>query len=248
MKKETAIEWASHTWNPYTWKCNKVSQGCKNCYMMAQASRYGQDPNGTPQWREAALKELPRIPSGSVVFVNSMSDTYHEGVSLETIQRVHDVIASYPDITFLLLTKRIERARELALELTWSPNIWIGTSVENRSVLHRLNDLIHIPAGGHFVSVEPQLEEINLLGYLHRGVDWVICGGESGAGRRYFDKNWARALRDECQQASVPFLFKQGAAFKSGQDRLLDGRTWDETPFQTIQADVKQVPTQMTLF
>lgn len=250
MKKQTNIEWASHTWNPYNWKCNKVSQGCKNCYMMAFANRLNRpNPVGTPTVRERAWSELNKIPSGSVIFVNSMSDTYHEGVPIETIQRVHNTAAEYPDMTFLFLTKRIKRVYEIQDHLTWEDNIWIGTSIESNNYLWRLDYLRNIPhAGGRFISVEPLLSELNLNGYLFsRQINWVIVGGESGKGYRPFNKQWARIIRDECQEYDVPFLFKQGSAFKSGQDRMLDGRTWDETPFAEPPPPQTQ-PVQKSLF
>lgn len=255
MSNETSIEWASHSWNPYTWNCTKVSQGCKNCYALARSQQYqGKASNGgdfqkfPPRIRENAFKELPRIPSGAIVFVNSHSDTYHEEASLEMVERVHTTIAQRPDVTFLLLTKRPARALDLAYGLRWPKNLWIGTSVENRSTLWRLDYLMKIPAYGHFVSAEPLLEEISVAGAIKKGLKWVICGGESGQGFRYFDKAWARVLRDECQAGHVPFLFKQGSAYASGQDRLLDGRTWNETPLHPLPDKVTTEPTQLKLF
>jgi protein gp37 len=235
---KTSIEWASHSLNFYTWHCHKVSEGCKNCYMMAQARRYGKDPVGRPQWRENALKEYHALQPGAVVFVNSMSDTYHPDVPLAWPRRIHDLAVLKPDVIFLLLTKRPENARDWADELAWPDNLWIGTSVEKRKYLHRIDTLLQIPARGHFLSAEPLLESLIasdaiLESYLTRRnkLGWVIVGADSGKDRRAFDTQWARSIRDACQDANVPFLYKQGSHFKSGQNRVLDGRTWDETPF-----------------
>ena len=238
---QTKIEWASHTWNPYSWNCTKVSQGCKNCYAENRSLRYkGHASNGNnflkfpPIVRENAWKELKKFEAGSVIFVNSHSDTYHEAVPLETIQRVHQTAADHPHLTFLLLTKRIRRAYEMQRDLIYTDNLWIGTSIEDNLTLHRLDYLMDIPSAGHFLSAEPLLAEISIRRSLATGkLNWVIVGGESGKGFRPFNHDWARTLRDECQEFDTPFLFKQGSAYQSGQDRILDGRTWDETPFRT---------------
>ena len=217
--------------------------------MMTMAIRFKKPhPVGTPQVREKAWSELSRIPSGSIIFVNSMSDTYHEGVALETIQRVHNTASQHPDKTFLMLTKRIERVASIHNDLTWSDNIWIGTSVENHNYYRRLDYLLDIPAAGRFVSAEPLLGEIHLSPYLATGrLNWVILGAESGDNRRAFDPQWARIVRDECQAYEVPYLFKQGSHRKSGQQRLLDGRTWDETPFaETPEPEIH--PVQLDMF
>jgi protein gp37 len=249
---ETSIEWATHTLNFYDWHCNKVSEGCKFCYAETLAKKHHKTFEGAPNWRGAnAYKELRAMKPGSVVFANSMSDTYHEGATLPMIHGVHNAAAYLrPDLTFLLLTKRPERALALAPHLAWPPNLWIGTSVETPEYLWRLDALLQIPAAGHFVSAEPLLEPLWGLyqylrpsAYLSRngmqrrvGLKWVIVGGESGDKRRYFDKLWAEQIRLWCEEAVVPFMFKQGSAFFSGQDRLLNGRTYDETPFGQIKA------------
>ena len=230
---KTKIGWADETLNFFTHRCTPVSEGCKNCYMFTMAKRYGQDPYGAPEWRENAMKEYRALKPGEVVFVNSMSDTYHEGAPLEWIQRIHSLAAQKPAVTFLMLTKRPERALELAPQLQWPANLWIGTSVEMRKYLHRSDTLLQIPAAGHFLSAEPLLESLgDIREYLNAGLDWVILGAESGKNRREFDLVWAREVRDQCDEIGVPFMFKQGSHFKPGQNRLLDGRTWDETPFQ----------------
>lgn len=262
---ETNIEWASHTLNFYTWACQKVSPGCKNCYAQSLAVRYGRDFDAPPAWRgKNAIKELMKLPAGAVVFVNSMSDTYHESVPVAWIHGIHNAALLRPDVTFLLLTKRIERAYGLSRFLAYPPNLWIGTSVESEEYLWRLDYLLEIPAAGHFVSAEPLLGSLaGIEKYLHydhkapqfltsgiplmsryetwlkyperlrdKRLEWVIVGGESGGNRRPFDPKWARQIRDLCNHWDVPFMYKQGGAHKPGQDRVLDGRTWDETPFR----------------
>lgn len=265
---ETNIEWASHTLNFYNWACTKVSPGCKNCYAQTMAKRYGRDFDSPPIWRgKNAMKELKNLPAGAVVFVNSMSDTYHERVPVQWIHSIHNAALLRPDVTFLILTKRIERAYSLSRFLAYPPNLWLGTSVESDEYLWRLDYLLEIPAAGHFVSAEPLLSSIagikrylyidikgeqflptitrrhrwlsevhtfKLARYRDHRLGWVILGGESGDQRRPFSQDWAREVRDLCVDADVPFMFKQGSSFKPGQDRLLDGRTWDETPFQAV--------------
>lgn len=244
---KTSIEWASHTWNPYTWNCTKVSQACKNCYAMTMAGRFGgKNSNGDdflkhpPVLVEKRFEQLP--PPGSVIFVNSMSDTFHEGVDFTVIDRVFEFMASKPDRIFLVLTKRIERALQYHNEAIWWPqNVWIGTSVESYETMPRLSYLTRFyGAPGRFVSAEPLLSELTDIEYYlrqQRGtpcpVNWMIAGGESGADRRehLWDLDNVRHLRDACIEHGVPFMYKQGINFKSGQNRVLDGRTWDQTPF-----------------
>lgn len=275
---KTTIEWASHTLNFYTWDCTKVSPGCQHCYMMELAKRRNKPLIGYPMWRGAnAFKELRSLPTGSVAFINSMSDTYHEHVPLAWVHSIHNAAAYLrPDVTFLLLTKRPERALALAPFLSWPKNLWIGTSVENGDYLWRLDYLLNIPAAGHFVSAEPLISAlpeldrwisgrnavVNQWGGVSvypikppRKLGWVIVGGESGKERRPFKQEWAREIRDMCFEAGTPFLFKQGSAFMSGQDRLLDGREWNETPFHLAKHEDKPassvfVPqlTQLSLF
>lgn len=259
---KTGIEWASHTVNFYTWNCTKVSPGCKNCYAATLAERqngrnsHGGEFTGAPVMRPTVWKELrskTALPPGSVAFINSMSDTFHEGA---TVQMIHSIFnaAAYirPDVTFLVLTKRPDRAYAMRHTLPWPENLWLGTSVENADYLWRLDYLLEIPAAGHFVSAEPLLGSPHGLEYYlpqpvtswaHRpgqhltygqfksALRWVIAGAESGGNRRPFNPDWVREIRDMCIRTGTPFMFKQGSAFKPGQNRLLDGRTWSETPF-----------------
>lgn len=226
---KTNIGWAANSWNLYTWNCNRVSPGCANCYMFEMARNlHGVDATGTPSLRETAWAELQRLQPGPT-FVNSMSDTYHEGVPLEWIQRIHNAALTRPDIVFLLLTKRIERAAELAPELRWPENLWIGTTVEHPRYLHRLDTLQGMTyAAGRFVSFEPLLADMGRPDL--RGIEGVIAGGESGPKRRYFNKQWALGILAACLTYKVPFFFKQGSAHQPGQDRRLNGIFYDEVP------------------
>lgn len=248
---KTSIEWASDSRNYYTWDCTRVSPGCKHCYMLAMAKQYGKPITGRPQWRANVRKE--KIKPGAVYFANSMSDTYHERVPVMWLHRIHNEAMMHPEATFLILTKRIERVYYLRDTLAWPKNLWIGASVENADYLWRLDYLLRIPAAGHFVSVGPMLGPVpGLADYLRPAVDqplflssptrraglgWVIVEAESGEKRRPFDKAWAREVRDLCMAHGVPFMFKQGSAFRPGKDRLLDGRTWDQSPFHIDPTD-----------
>lgn len=232
---KTNIEWASHTINFYTWACKRMSPGCQNCYARAMAQRYGKDFDRTPEWREKAVQEWVSLPPGAVAFINSMSDTWHEDVPLETIQRLYSILAARPDVTALILTKRIARWQRCEREVPVLPNVWAGTSIESSDYLWRARFLRRIPAAGHFVSAEPLLSPLVgpfpvSLEYEMDGIDWVIVGAESGPNRRPFNPAWASDIRDVCDAHNVAFMYKQGSAFRPGENRLLDGRTYDATP------------------
>lgn len=234
MAMHTGIEWTSSTWNPTT-GCDRVSQGCRHCYAERLAKRL--QVMGNPKYRDGfALTLHPdtldiplqwRMPRH--IFVNSMSDLYHEEVPLEFIQRVFDTMEKAYWHRFQILTKRSTRLRELASQLPWPPNVWQGVSVENARVLHRIADLVIVPAAIRFISVEPLLGPIPNLPL--KGIRWVIVGGESGPRHWPMDPNWVRQIRDQCVAAHVPFFFKQwgGRTPKSG-GRILECRTWDEIP------------------
>ncbi|MCA9250445.1 MAG: phage Gp37/Gp68 family protein [Phycisphaerales bacterium] len=254
MAQASRIEWTESTWNPVM-GCRKVSAGCANCYAERMAKRLaamakadfatGRNPgkkaaylqviNRQGRWNgdvyldyssvEAPLSwQTPRV-----VFVNSMSDLFHEDVPNDFIDTVFDVMNRSSQHTFQLLTKRPERAAEYSHRLVWSPNIWMGTSVENAAVTQRIHDLRRTHASTKFLSVEPLIGPIPRLPLA--GVDWVIVGGESGPGARPMDSNWVRQIRDRCVSRGVPFFFKQwGGVDKKRAGRILDGRTWDEMP------------------
>jgi len=254
---QTNIEWATHTINFYDWACRAMSPGCDNCYARALAQRHGKNFDKAPEWRENAVKEWMTVPSGSVVFINSMSDTWHEDVPIDVIQRLYGHLAARPDVTALVLTKRIGRWRKHAADVPVLPNVWAGTSIESPDYAFRARLLTDVPAAGRFVSAEPLLHDISAAPALtaaivdHR-IHWVIVGAESGPNRRVFNTDWARNLRDLCDQNSAAFMFKQGSHFKPGQERVLDGRTYDGVPDFALhagQSDPEPTSTtQMRLF
>jgi protein gp37 len=225
----TAIEWTDKTWNPTT-GCNKVSLGCKHCYAETVTKRFTQHfPNGFEfTLRPERLEEPRRWRKPSRVFVNSMSDLFHERMPDRFLEEVFQVMAECPRHVFQVLTKRHERLLELAPELDWPRNVWMGVSVENQDYAHRADYLRRVPAAVRFLSCEP------LLGPLRldlEGIHWVIVGGESGRGHRPIEAGWVRAVRSQCREAGAAFFFKQwgGLRPKAG-GRELDGRVHDEMP------------------
>jgi protein gp37 len=186
--------------------------------------------NGFKLTLQPASLDLPlRWKRPRVIFVNSMSDLFHKDVPAEFIAQIFDVMNRCPQHTFQVLTKRPEIAAEISPQLTWTPNIWMGTSVENVLVLHRVSSLQKIPARIRFLSVEPLLGPIPRLPLT--GIHWVIVGGESGPGARPMDEQWVRSIRDRCIAQQVPFFFKQwGGVNKKLTGRILDGLTWDDMP------------------
>lgn len=234
MSDRSAIEWTEASWNPAT-GCSKVSPGCAHCYAETFAERWRGVP-GHPYEQGFDLKLWPQrldIPlrwrRPRLIFVNSMSDLFHEEIPDQFIHEVFDIMGQAHWHTFQVLTKRHERLAELAPALTWHPNVWMGVSIENRRVVHRADFLREVPAAVRFISAEPllgPLEELDL-----DGVDWLIAGGESGPKHRPMREEWALELRDRCVAEDVAFFFKQwgGARSKSG-GRLLEGQTWGEMP------------------
>lgn len=232
----SSIEWTDATWNPVT-GCTKISPGCAHCYAERMAKRLramGQKnyANGFEPTLQPQMLELPlRWRRSSRIFVNSMSDLFHEDVPVDYVKRVFDVMRCANWHRYQILTKRSARLRALARQLPWEPQMWMGVSVENEDYLYRIDDLSRTAAHIKFLSLEPLLGP---LPKLHlRGIDWVIVGGESGPGARPMDPDWVRQIRDQCLRAKVPFFFKQwGGPVKSKTGRLLDGRTWDEMPVE----------------
>ena len=234
MAQGSAIEWTQSTWNPVT-GCTKVSPGCKHCYAERMAERLqamGQQNyrNGFRLTLQPHMLELPlRWGRPQTIFVNSMSDLFHDDVPVEYIQRVFDVMRRAFWHRFQVLTKRPERLVALEPRLEWAPNIWMGVSVESDKYRSRIDHLRATRASVRFLSLEP------LIGPLHGldldGIHWVILGGESGPHARPMDPTWAIDVRDQCHEAKVPFFFKQwGGANKKRTGRVLGGRTWDEMP------------------
>ena len=234
MTGPTRIEWTEASWNPVT-GCSKISTGCKHCYAERMAKRL--KAMGKPQYGDgfrltlqpAALEAPLRWRRPRMIFVNSMSDLFHKDVGLGFTRRVFDVMNRCPQHTFQVLTKRPEIAARLAPHLSWTPNIWLGTSIENAQVLHRIDSLCAVPACLRFLSLEPLLGPIPRLPLA--GVGWVIVGGESGPGSREMKAEWARQIRDQCLRKGVPFFFKQwGGVNKKKAGRLLDDTLWDQRP------------------
>ena len=253
MSATTGIEWTQATWNPVT-GCTKVSPGCAHCYAETFANRFRGVP-GHPYERGFELQLRPErleLPLGwkkpRMIFVNSMSDLFHEGVDGGFIARAFETMERARWHTFQVLTKRPERALALAEELPWPDNVWLGVSVENRRFLHRLDTLRGIPAALRFASCEPLLGP--LAGIDLTGIGWVICGGESGPRARRMRPEWARALREACEAASVPFFFKQWGAHdaegrrvgKGRAGREFDGQQWDGMPGATVVAAGSRMP------
>lgn len=243
MSTASAIEWTEVTWNPTT-GCDRISAGCDHCYALTLAKRlkamgsakYQTDgdartsgPGFGVATHAAALGEPFRWRQPRLVFVNSMSDLFHAKVPVEFIRRVFAVMEATPQHTYQVLTKRSRRVRRLAPSLNWPANLWLGVSVENEQVSYRVDDLRTVPAAVRFLSCEPLLGPLNDLDL--DGIGWVIVGGESGAGCRPIEPQWAREIRDNCRRHHVPFFFKQwgGRTSKAG-GRELDGRTWNEFP------------------
>lgn len=251
MALSSRIEWTEATWNPVS-GCTILSPGCTNCYAMRLARRLGimgqkkyadttRVSGGGAKWTgkikfdEQALELPKRWKRGRLIFVNSMSDLFHEAVPLPYIRRVFDVMAATPQHTYQVLTKRAERLSKLGDRLTWPPNVWMGVSVENVNYWHRVDHLRKVRAHVRFLSLEPLLGPLGKIDL--RGIHWVIAGGESGPKARAVQPEWVREIRDACLEQDVPFHFKQwGGVNKKRTGRMLDNRTWDELP--TTQSDL----------
>lgn len=243
MATQSHIEWTEMTWNPVT-GCSKVSQGCKHCYAERMAKRlkamgverYSNEFKVT--LHEDLLDKPLHWLKPRIVFVNSMSDLFHENVPLDFIQRVFDTMLQCQQHTFQVLTKRSERLRLVADQLTWPANVWMGVSVEDEDVLHRIEDLAAIPAQIRFLSCEPLIGPLDNLPL--ENIHWVIVGGESGPGARPMKAEWVESILLQCRQHNVPFFFKQwGGVRKDLAGRLLHGRTYDELPnFATLQVNL----------
>jgi protein gp37 len=234
MADKSAIEWTESTWNPVT-GCSKVSPGCAHCYaetMTRRLKAMGQ-PNYVNGFKLTMHEHVLKVPLGwkrpRTIFVNSMSDLFHEDVSVEFIMKTFEVMRQAHWHRFQVLTKRAERLAELNPKIIWTPNIWMGVSVEDRDYTFRIDRLRETGACVKFLSLEPllgPLPDLNL-----KGVDWVIVGGESGPGARPMRKEWVIDIREQCLKARVPFFFKQWGGFnKKKAGRSLEGKTWDQMP------------------
>ncbi|MCH8025389.1 MAG: phage Gp37/Gp68 family protein [Chloroflexi bacterium] len=240
MAQQSPIEWTEATWNPVT-GCDKVSPGCAHCYAETFAERFRGVP-GHPyeqgfdlQLRPERLEQPLAWRKPRVIFVNSMSDLFHERIPEEYVASVFNVMQKASWHTFQILTKRSERLADLASKLPWPDNVWMGVSVENQRWTTRIDALRRVPSAIRFLSCEP------LLGPLEldlTGIHWVIVGGESGHGARPMQPAWARDIRAQCEKQRVAFFFKQwGAHNEAGQrvgkgkaGRVLSGRIWNQLP------------------
>lgn len=239
MANASHIEWTDATWNPVT-GCSKISPGCQFCYAERLSRRLqamGQKNyrNGFEVTLQPHMLQHPfSWKNPRRVFVNSMSDLFHEDVPGSYIQQVFDVMVTAHWHQYQVLTKRSQRVLAMNGELKWQPQIWMGVSLENGDYQRRVDELRRTKACIKFLSVEPLLGPLPNLDLT--GIDWGIVGGESGPGARPLDPAWVREIRDQCVQDGVAFFFKQwGGVFKSRTGRLLDGRTWDEMPVTATQ-------------
>jgi protein gp37 len=237
MADRSSIEWTQATWNPVT-GCSKVSPGCAHCYAETFAERFRGVPSH-PYEQGFDLRFWPdrldqpfRWKRPRLIFVNSMSDLFHEDIPPGYIESVFDVMARAQHHTFQVLTKRADRLLELAPDLPWPINLWMGVSIENRRFVGRADCLRQVPASVRFISAEPLLGPLEGLDLT--GIDWLISGGESGPRHRPVKEEWLLDLRDRCGRDGVTFFFKQwgGHRPKSG-GRRLEGRTWDGMPTPT---------------
>ncbi len=234
MSIRSSIEWTESTWNPMT-GCTKVSPGCKHCYAERMALRL--QAMGQPKYangfkltlHEHVLEQPLSWKKPQKIFVNSMSDLFHEDAPLDFIHRVFDVMRRASWHTFQVLTKRSRRLLELNPEIDWPTNVWMGVSVESQGYTFRIEHLRQTDAHVKFLSLEPLLGP--LPGLDLRGIDWVIVGGESGPGARPMTEQWVIDIRDQCLAVHVPFFFKQwGGVRKKRAGRVLRERTWDQVP------------------
>ena len=249
MAQNSKIEWTDYTWNP-TRGCTRVSPGCVNCYAERQAIRQAGSGKayeglvksfpGGPRWTgdiklvDDVLNLPKRWRDPKVIFVNSMSDLFHERLTVEQIRRVFDTMVEADHHIYQILTKRAERLEELSPQLPWPDHIWMGVSVENADYKWRIDHLRRCNAAHKFLSCEPLIGSLGVLDL--RGIDWVIVGGESGPGARPMEADWVREIRGQCLEQGAMFHFKQWGGVRKGRTgRELDGRTWDEMP--TVQPD-----------
>lgn len=245
MAQSSPIEWTDSTWNPAT-GCTKISSGCKNCYAKRMAERLrlmGQPnySNGFALTLQPQALELPlRWKKPQRIFVNSMSDLFHQDVPLSFILEVFSVMNRASWHQFQVLTKRHERLAALSDRLPWAPNIWMGVSVENAAYTKRIDALRQTGAFVKFLSIEPLIGPVGRLNLSD--VDWVIVGGESGPGAREMQPSWVTDIHRQCHAAKVAFFFKQwGGVNKKRTGRTLDGRIYDEMPDVPVQRHARSL-------
>lgn len=234
MAFSSSIEWTDSTWNPVT-GCTKISSGCVNCYAERMALRLKAmgNPSYANGFSVTLHEDILTLPlkwkKPQTIFVNSMSDLFHDDIPVEYIQRVFDIMRRADWHCYQILTKRSDRMSALDAELPWMPHIWMGVTVETDNYTYRIEQLSKTRAKVKFLSLEPLLSPISNLQL--KGIDWVIVGGESGPNARPMEKDWVIDIRNQCQNNKVPFFFKQwGGTNKKKAGRELEGRIWNETP------------------
>lgn len=239
---QSSIEWTEMTWNPTT-GCSKISAGCKFCYAEIMSKRLQAmgvekyKDNFEVRTHDEALKIPYTWKNSKVVFVNSMSDLFHDEIPLEFIKKVFQVMNENPQHVFQVLTKRAERLLDLHNELKWTHNIWMGVSVENSKFKARIDCLRQTNAKVKFLSLEPLIGRLGTLNL--ENIDWVIVGGESGHKPRPMDAEWVLDIHEQCTKSEVAFFFKQwGGKNKKANGRILNGRTYDEMPEIELQRSV----------
>lgn len=234
MSLKSKIEWTENTWNPVT-GCNKVSEGCENCYaaQMAKRLKAMHNPrykNGFNVTLHDDLVELPfKWKKHSLVFVNSMSDLFNDKVPIEFIQKVFNTMNNCSIHTFQVLTKYTDRMVDVCEKLKFSDNIWMGVTVEKQNYKYRIDQLRQVNAKIRFISFEPLLEDLGKLDL--NNIHWAIVGGESGIKSRPMKEDWVLNIKKQCHEQNVPFYFKQwGGVNKKKAGRELLGKIWDEYP------------------
>lgn len=251
MGEKTAIEWADTTINT-AWGCTKVSAGCEKCYMFRLSKIFGRIPDvAQPRKLENIEKELKKFNDNRIIFLNSMTDTFHESYPFELIHKWFDLLEKYNNSRYIILTKRINKAYNFFKQRPVQDHIWIGTSIENKAALHRLAKLKLINCKTRFLSLEPLLEDLGQIDLT--GIHWVIVGGESDfSNPRPFNESWARNIKDQCKQAGIPFFYKQSGGKTKNQDGVwgtnyLDGKQYLEIPIK-LKTKTSQAANQTTLF
>lgn len=244
MAKNSDIAWTHHTFNPW-WGCSKISPGCANCYAERWAARTGfsaiwgshtpRRPLSESYWRQPLAWNAEAEASGKRprVFCGSMCDVFEDRSDLDPLRgKLWELIEATPALNWLLLTKRPENAARF-LPWTMPPfQVWLGTTIENQAAMARLDPLLQIPARIRFLSCEPLLESISFGDSLAHGIDWVIAGGESGPGFRVMDQNWVLEVWGQCEQAGVPFFFKQWSGKQPPRTApTIRGRVVQQLPF-----------------
>lgn len=231
---KTKIEWTEETWNPFT-GCSLISEGCINCYAKKMAKRLKAMGNKRyqnefiPTVHLDLLEKPLKWKKPRKVFVNSMSDIFHEEIPDEYIEKVFEVMNLAKEHTFQILTKRSKRMLELSNKIKFTDNIWVGVTVENKKVLKRIEDLREIKCRIKFLSCEPLLEDLDNINL--KGIDWVIVGGESGVKSREIRKEWVENLLKKCRKNKIPFFFKQWGGYnKKKNGNILNGKKYLEYP------------------